>query len=277
MAMKDRFKNIGPTAEYSLRVSVATLSRVVFPRPEDGVLMLALEKKATMVSGDKGFQVTVRAQPFGGAIRILNLKRFLTHVDSFNYDSERSHSEQDFRVYIRPSTWEAVREYCLRNLGQEDNPDLESDPSRELVEEFDDTMGIQLRPDQYTVDPIRTVVESLSIPAANMHATGNPTARIYRIYEVRILDPSLWRMMMTYSEMHPCQVLRRLAIEDARDGGQGRANSMLVAPVEQIRDAYLAIPPEMRGTQLSFENTLLAGNVAAVLDGIFLPKYWHSH
>jgi hypothetical protein len=238
--------------------------------------MLALENKATLVSSDEEIQVVVRAQPFGGAIRILNLNRFLTQVGSFNFDSERSRSEQDFRVYIQPSTWEAVREYCLRKLGQEDDRDLESDPSRELVEEFDEALGIQLKPDQYTMEPVKTVVEHESTPTKNVHAPGHPTARIYRIYEVQIHDPALMRMMMTDSETHPSRVLRRLAVDDTRKGGRGRANAMLVAPVEEIRNTYLAILPEMRGTRLPFENTLLAGNVAAVLEGIFVPKYRHS-
>lgn len=238
--------------------------------------MLALENKATLVSNNSEFRVIVRAQPFGGAIRILNINGFLTHVGGFNFDSERSRSERDFRVFIRPSTWEAVREYCLLNLDLVESPDLESDPSRELVEEFHDTLGIQLKPDQYSIEPVRIVVENDSSPTENLHASGNPTARIYRIYEVQISDPTLWQMMMTNSETHPSRVLQKLAIDDAQKGGRGRANAMLVAPVEDIRDAYLTISPEMRGSRLPFNNTSMAGNVATVLEGIFVPKYWHS-
>ena len=60
---------IGPTTELSLRVSVASLARVIFPSPEDGTPMLALEHRATLLPGEE--QVVVKAQPFGGAVRIL--------------------------------------------------------------------------------------------------------------------------------------------------------------------------------------------------------------
>jgi hypothetical protein len=264
---------VGPTNKLSLRVSVATLSRVIFPRPEDGVSMLALEHKATVIPGADELQVEVKAQPFGGAIRILNLSEFVKQVGDFNFDSQRSQSEQDFRGYIQPSNWEAVREFCLRNLGYEDSLDLDSDPSRELVEEFYDTLGIQLQPHQYTLAPVIILVENEPAPTTNLRASGNPTVRIYRIDEVQIHDPDLARKMIANSETHPSEVQGRLALMDAQKGGRGRANAILVAPMEQIRAAYLKIPAEVRGAPLVFKNSLLAGNVAAVLEGLYVPKY----
>jgi hypothetical protein len=273
IAVTEKIINVGPTSELCLRVSVATLSRVVFSCPEDGIRLLALEHKATWERGDGESRVVVVAQPFGGAIRILNLEGFLAHAGRFNFDSERSRAEQDFRVYIQPSKWEAVREYCMHNLSLEDSPELESDPSRELQEEFDDTLGIQLEPDQYSVEPVKIAVENGPVPTANLRAPGQLTARIYRVYEVRIHDPSLWQMMMENNETHPEPVLRRQVLEEAQRSGRGRANAMFVAPIRELSEAYLRIPPEMRGERLPFKNSLLAGNVAAVLDDIFVPKF----
>jgi len=54
-----------------LRVSIATSNQVIFPHPENGTLMLALERKATVL---KDGNVNVRAQPFGGGVKILNPK-----------------------------------------------------------------------------------------------------------------------------------------------------------------------------------------------------------
>ena len=235
--------------------------------------MLALEHKATLAPGDADSQVVVKAQPFGGAIRIINLERIDALVGGFNFDSERSRSERDFRIYIRPSSWEAIREFCLRNMGQDAGPDLEIDPSRELVEEFDDALGIQLTPPQYMLKPAGVVVENEPSPTANLRAAGNPTARIYGIDEVQIQDPAIVQLMMTNSSTHAPEVLRRLALDDARKRGRGRANGMLVAPIEQIRAAFLSIPPEERGEPLPFENTHLEGNVAAVLEDVSVPKY----
>jgi hypothetical protein len=41
---------VGATQDLSLRVSAATLVRVLFENPGDGNLMLALERKATILS-----------------------------------------------------------------------------------------------------------------------------------------------------------------------------------------------------------------------------------
>ncbi len=153
--------------------------------------------------------------------------------------------------------------------------DLEIDPTRELVEEFEDALDIRLKPNQYALKPFGIVVEDEPARTANLRAAGAPTARIYRVYEVQVLDPALCQAMMTNSAAHPTPVLRRLAFDDAHNGGRGRANAMLVAAEEEIRAAFLAVPPEIRGQPLPFAGTLLEGNVAAVLEGVQVPKYRH--
>lgn len=270
--MVGQILGIGPTPELNLRVSVATLSRVVFPRPGDGVPMLALEHKATLKSKS---QVIVKAQPFGGAIRILDLNRFQQIVGNFNFDSERSQSEQDFRVYLNSTSWERVREFCLEQMRQGTDPVLELNPNRELVEEFEDTLGFHLKEDQYALKPIGVVLENKPAPTANVRASGYPTVRIYRIDEVQIQDRDLCELMITNSEKYPPRVLKSLAQEDAHMGGRGRANAMLAAPVENIRAAMLTTPPEERGEALSFEGTLLDGNVAVLFNDIPVQKYSH--
>ena len=60
---------IGATPDLSLRVSVATLVRVIFENPANGEWMLALERKATL----QNTEVEVKSHPFGGAIRILDV------------------------------------------------------------------------------------------------------------------------------------------------------------------------------------------------------------
>lgn len=266
---------VGPTAELSLRVSVATLSRVVFPHPDSGITLLALEHKATLIPNCDPGRVEVKAQPFGGAIRIINPQRLLAQVSSFNFDSQRSQAESDFRVYIQPSTWSALRDFCLDNMGLPGSLVLESDPSRELVEEFNDTLGIHLGPQQYAVTAVDMVVENESAPTANINAIGKLTTRIYQVYEVQILDPRLRAMMIANCVSHPGQVLNQLALAESKGGRQGRANGIFVAPVADIRTAYLARPADERGLPMPFGDTHLAGNVAAVLEDVTVSKYLH--
>jgi hypothetical protein len=142
---------IGPTAELSLRASVATLVRVLFKNPNDDELMLALERRATLRGTEGGGAVRVKSQPFGGAIRIFDVRTICDLLGDFHFDSERSRAEQDFRIFIRPSAWSLLREFCLEHISLDDDLILETIPTRELVEEFAETLGIDLQPEQYFV------------------------------------------------------------------------------------------------------------------------------
>jgi hypothetical protein len=264
---------IGATKELSLRVSVATLVRVLFENLRDGDLMLALERKATLWEGEDRRFVDVKTQPFGGAIRLLDPKALRDLIGDFHFDSEESRSEQDFRIFIRPSDWHAVQGFCINHFRNFDNSVLESDPTRELAEEFADALEISLKPDQYVLKPVGTIIEDDPAPTENIHARGHLTSRVYRIFEVRILDSSVSRAMLTNSESYSNHDLRELALEDSRNGGKGRANAILALPLKLISDVYLAMPLEARNSPISFEDNHLDESVAAILDGVIVPKY----
>ena len=264
---------IGATDELSLRVSVAGLVRVLFEHPHDRKLMLALERKATLLEEDVRRFVDVKAQPFGGALRFHDLNPLQDLIGDLHFDSEESRAEQDFRIFIRPARWEVVREFCLGHLSQLDDPVLESDPIRELTEEFGDALKIDLKRDQYTYQAAGTIVEAHPATAKNIHARGYPTARIYRIFEARILDPNLASAIIENSQSCSDQDLRQLALQDSRDGGAGRANAALMMPLKEINAFYVSIPPDARDEPVFFQNHQLDETVAAVLEGVPVPKY----
>lgn len=262
---------IGATDELSLRVSVATLVRVLFEHPKNGDLMLALERKATLLEGEHERFVDVKAQPFGGAIQVRNPSALRNLIGDFHFDSEQSRSEQDFRLFIRLAAWKAVREFCLENFSQTDV--LESDPTRELVEEFAESLEINLQSHQYIHKSLATIVEDTPSSTDNFYARGHPTVRIYYVFEARILDPSLARMMLTNSESYAHQDLCALAFENSRNGGPGWANAMLTLPMKPLNSFYSSIEPEARNAPVFFQNHQLDETVAAVLDGVTVPKY----
>lgn len=264
---------VGATENLNLRVSVATLVRVLFENPRDGNLMLALERKATLREAESGRFVEVKSQPFGGAIRILDLRALRDRIRDFHFDSERSRSEQDFRIFIQPSSWETVREFCIEHFSRVDSPVLETDPGRELAEEFADALKINLRQDQYIHKPVAIVVEEDPAPTENIHAKGILTVRVYRIFEATISDPSLAHTIMINSESLSHQDLCDLALEDAQNGGKGRANAILALQMKLISNVYLAMSPKERHAPILFEKNLLDETVPAVLDGITIPKY----
>jgi hypothetical protein len=69
------------------------------------------------------------------------------------------------------------------------------------------------------------------------------------------------------------QDLRGLALADLRNGGPGRNNAVSTWPLKEIRAFYLTIPLEARNTPISFYKHELDETVAAVLDGVTVPKY----
>lgn len=264
---------VGATEELSLRVSVATLAKVVFSHPKEKHLMLALERKATRREIEGGHHVVVKAQPFGGAVRLPGVSALQALIGDFHFDSERSRSEGDFRLQIRPSDWETVKRFCLQYLRDEDESVLESGPERELAEEFADALKIRITSSQYRLKPVGPVIENEPANTDNIHATGYPTVRIYNVFEVRIVDPSLTIAMLSNSEGYSDQDLQELALQDARRGGKGRANAILALPLELLTKAYQAMPPEARDSPVTIEGHFLDGNVPVVLEDVVAPKF----
>lgn len=264
---------VGATDELSLRVSVATLVRVVFKHPTNNEWMLALERKATLREAKTERRVEVKSQPFGGAITIQNLNALHDLIGDFHFDSEPSRSEQDFRIFISPSNWEVVRELCIQHFNRADDPILETDPGRELAEEFTDALRINLKPEHYIRIPLATIIENEAIPTGNVHAMGIPTVRVYRIFEASITDDSVALIMMEKLESISDQDLCQLALQDAQNNGKGRANAFLALPLKQITDHYLSLSPEERNVPVLFNKNRLDETVSLVLDEISVPKY----
>lgn len=255
---------IGPTAERSLRVSAATLAQVVFQHPDDGRTMLALEHKAGVVIGDGEPQFWLRAQPFGGAVRLLKPKELSNLLGGFNYDSQRSASERDLRLFIRPSAWDDLVDVCRRAPDERD-PWIDVNPIRELQEEFADALGIELAGDQIAIEPLRTLIERDPTPTANLRAPGRPTARIYWAQRVTVVDRDLTHLILRRSEDQTVAALRQSALANVGPHGRGRANGILLAPLSDVEAAFRTAQPGDRERPLPFEGTWLAGNVAAVL------------
>jgi hypothetical protein len=264
---------VGATEHLNLRVSVATLVRVLFEPPSRGDLMLALERKATVIETASGPVVEVRSQPFGGAVHIRDLGMLRDSIGGFNFDSEHSRSEGDFRILIQASDWPAVREFCVGHLRDDRDPVLETGPERELAEEFAGALKVSLKPGQYVYKPVAIVVEDHPVPTGNIRARGTLTARVYRIFEAHILDSSLAHAMLMKSEHSSDQDLVELALEDARHGGHGLANAVLALPLERLSAVYLAMSASERSAPILFEQNELDETVPAVLDGISVPKY----
>ncbi len=273
-AHSDRFPEVGvgATAELSLRVSVATLSKVLFVYLEDGRTMLVLERTATWREIEGKQEVIVKAKPFGGGVRIKDLETFQKFVGEFQFDCQRSRDEMDFRIHIRPQNWEKVKAFCLRQFQQEMGI-LESRPERELREEFEDALKIKINQDDYHLTAVGAVVEEEPVKTDNVRTSGTPTVRVYNVFEVQIIATRLVDAILKNSASYRNEDLRSLAWEDVRSGGKGRANGVLALPFDLLTNAYMAIPLNERDGPIRFEGYQLDGNVLAVLEEIPTVKY----
>lgn len=258
---------VGPTKELSLRVSVATLSRVLFTNPEDGQWMLALERKATLVGKGDEKRVRVIAQPFGGAVRILDHEKLRDSIGNFHYDSVRSREENDFRIFINPSNWPVVRDFGKKHLKNVNDAVLETNPGRELLEEFQDCLKMKLTSELFSSEPVGLVCEETPTITENPRASGQLTARVYRIFETKLTDDELAKMIIANSGDYTDNALRQLSCKDFQRGGQGRANGILAVSLKQITDFYSAIALHNQDKPQVFDGHQMSLTVLAVLDG----------
>ncbi len=252
------------------RASVATLARVLFEHPLDGNEMLALERRASVI--DRG-RVRLRAQPFGGAVHILQPEALRGLIGEIVYDSAHSRSQQDLRILIPPSKWEPLKEFCLRHLSDPHDAALESSPHRELEEEFGDALKIKLERGQYAARHTGFVIENDPSPTDNLRAAGLPTVRLYSIFEVRLLDRELCQMIAGRSGRVSDQELQALAQQDAQRGGQGHAHTVLALPLDLVTESYRSTPAERRYAEHTVGAARLDPSVLAVLDGIGVPRF----
>ena len=256
---------VGASADTSLRVSVATLVRLLFEHPEEGKTILALERTASLRSIEGRPEVIVSAKPFGGGVRLTNPALLKSLIGPFRYDSERSRQDQDFRILIHPSSWSTLESICREHWGDPVAGILDPSAERELVEEFEDSLQRNLAPDQYRLRPWEIYVEDHPVETDSVRAAGMATVRVYYIYEARMQAPELVSLMLDNASRYTDKDLQELASEDARRGGKGRANAILTLALDELMDHYLTIPKDGRGAPTSLRGHRLNGNVRVIL------------
>jgi len=72
MELNNKEIGVGATKELNLRVSVASLVRVLIEHPENTKKLVVLERTATVHKMNGKSNVVVKTKPFGGGARIIN-------------------------------------------------------------------------------------------------------------------------------------------------------------------------------------------------------------
>ena len=268
MELKQNRPGVDKTGGPNLRVSVAVLVSVLFKNPANGKVMLALERTATLRQ-DKGKAVIeVRAKPFGGGVRIIKPGMLKEIIGEFQYDSERSLEQQDFRIQINPGQWKKVEEICEEHQRDHERGIFDISPERELTEEFEDSLHIKVTPDEYHLRQKGMLTEETVSYTDNINAHGLPTVRIYYLFDAVVTDPEIIRMILDNSERYSDADLHALAAEDAGRGGKGRAKAMLAVVLDELREFYRSAPGRGRKGSEKYMGYRMNGNVPAVLDDI---------
>lgn len=264
---------VGATQELCLRVSVATIARVLFKDPVNGRNHLVLERKASLqqTAGRSIFEVI--SQPFGGAVWINDVNKIFNLLDDYHFDTEHSKSQNDFRLFIRPTDWPRLRDFVIEHLSSRDDHDIEIDPERELAEEFKDALKTPLVKTQYRITPECIVLEGQPTFTKNHRTEVYPSVRVYRIFEVEITDYSLGELLKENSETITNQDLIKLAEKDFREGGKGRANAVFMVSLARILAFYHSLPVDNRKSLVLYKNVRLSGNVSALFDDLYTPVY----
>lgn len=257
---------VGPTKELSLRVSVSSLVRVLIKNPSDRRMMIVLERTATLLKDGSNTVVEVRAKPFGGAARILRTELFRELIGDFHFDSDRSFEERDFRIQIHPGSWEKIIELCMEYRHDKIEKLVEFGPARELSEEFSDSLHIKINPSDYDLTPSGLLIDDRLTATKNVNARGYPTKRIYFLFEALVKNREIIDMIMDRQGQSSDQVLRELAYDDARFGGRGRANDILVTYFDKLEEFCRIDKNAIQGFPFEYMGHQLDGNVPVILN-----------
>jgi hypothetical protein len=252
----------------TLRVSVASLVRLLFSDPSNGRSMLAFERTATLIGDQKEAEVIVRAKPYGGAVLLTDPQKLRHKIGDYRYDSDRSQHEHDFRIQVHPGAWGTVKNICWQHLKNRDGGILDSNPERELVEEFMDTLHIQASGEQFLVKSTGLAIQDMPVETTNTRAIGQPTVRVYYLFNAWVQDPEMIERMLMKSRQFSDEDLKELAWQDKRHGGRGRANAILTLGLEQLISAYQSLPLDSRSRPIDYNGHRLDMNVLAILPEI---------
>jgi len=171
----------------------------------------------------------------------------------------------DFRILVQPSSWDKIKQICRNHFNGTEYGILDHSPERELEEEIESCLNLKIRQDNYTAQLADLFIEDEPQKTKNMRARGFSTVRIYYIYEARLKNPELIRMILENSKRYSEADLQDMAWQDSRQGGRGRANAVLALPLHELKDRYSSIPGGTNRGSVHFNEHLFDGNVWAVI------------
>lgn len=253
--------------EFNLRVSVAPLARTILLDPESGRIMLVLERKATVTDHARPHTVQVRAQPLGGASQILDPAALRERIGHLHYDGPESAENHDFRIMIRESEWEELRQFVAHCFLHPEHSPFETEPHREVAEELEKTLGLEISPSFFQTRAISPLVQNEPTPGCTPSSGQKQTVRLYHIYTLEITYAPLAGAILRQSRELTDEKLKELARRDLKPGQRdsGWANALLALPLEAFLDEISQLPGGLDESVLQIAGREICENVLAVL------------
>jgi hypothetical protein len=87
------------------------------------------------------------------------------------------------------------------------------------------------------------------------------------------VDAALTSAIISASQRHSNHELETLAREDGLQGGRGWANTVLTLSWEPLIALYRSLPSAVLNKPIPYREHRLDETVAAILDGVRVPKY----
>ncbi|MFZ0455919.1 MAG: hypothetical protein WAM24_19380, partial [Ignavibacteriaceae bacterium] len=189
------------------------------------------------------------------------------YIGEFNYDSELSKQEKDFRVLVRPESWVKIKGICREHLTGLEKTVIDISPNRELSEEFEDSLRIKLTSENYYLKLLGMAIEEKPDETENIRSKGIPTVRVYYIYLAEIISSGIIKMMLANSKQYSDNDLRKIAMEEKRKGGKERVNAGLTLEPDELGAIYSSLQFKRNNEPVYFGQHRLSGNVPVIIEG----------
>lgn len=255
---------VGETESFSLRVSTAVLTQTSFIDPDTGELMLVLERKASYKEKDGKMKENFQAKPLGGASVLKKPNELSALIGSYNYDSEKSQAAGDFRLQIRPSAWEAVKQFCLKHFKDPSTGVLEADADRELKEEFEDSLSIKVSSKSFEITTLGAQVQSEPQKTKRLEVAGNQTVRVFNIQHVNITDKKLIALIKKNAETSN-EEIKNKALAKAKEKGKGKASALGLISYKKLMAEYKKADSKEENPVVSIDGLQVADSVTIAL------------
>jgi hypothetical protein len=220
------------------------------------------ECKATVEIKEGKERAVVQLQPIGGASLLKDPQKLLQNLGRFNFDSEESKRDQDFRIFV--ADWNKVAKFCHKHFLEPGNAVLECDPRREIEEELEETLGGKVSPDQYNLSWLGINTQEEALASARMGQNQAKTKRIFNLFEAKICDPALEsRILQAALDTDPQALIEKARAKALSGKGKGKASALIAVPKEALD---LALEQMGAGEKPKIRDCGLANTIGALFE-----------